>query len=162
MEEKLSFSDLESIISLDEKMDEEFKSIDESPMEDDNSSQFEEAFLKGFIDKGKALDDISISDINNDEDKIPNNSNENIKFDDEINNNSQYIKNADEIYNNSNYDIFGFNSIDFSRFENSMGLINEKKNLTLSQSFDFSYVINQPFINTTKKRRKRRLIKIIL
>ena len=106
MEEKLSFSDLESIISLDEKIDEEFKSIDESPMEDDNSSQLEEAFLKGFIDKGKALDDISISDINNDEDKIPNNSNENIKFDDEINNNSQYIKNADEIYNNSNYDIF--------------------------------------------------------
>ena len=156
MEEKLSFSDLESIISLDEKMDEEFKSIDESPMEDDNSSQFEEAFLKGFIDKGKALDDISISDINNDEDKIPNNSNENIKFDDEINNNSQYIKNADEIYNNSNYDIFGLNSMDFSRFENSMGLINEKKNLTLSQSFDFSYVINQPFINTTKKKKKKK------
>ena len=37
-----------------------------------------------------------------------------------------------------------------------MGLINEKKNLTLSQSFDFSYVINQPFINTTKKKKKKK------
>ena len=40
--------------------------------------------------------------------------------------------------------------MDFSRFENSIGIINEKRNLTLSPSFDFSYV------KTTKKKKKKK------
>ena len=155
MIEKLQ--DLDSIIFIkdEDENDEEIKSNKESLKDDDDNTQLEKC-LNLFLEKGFDDDDISLSDLNSDFDKMQNVSNEIVGKSDKSDKNS--IKN--EFENDTLQEILEINSMNDYKLEHLMisGYFSDKKNLTYSPFLNWSSFIELPnSFNTLEQKIKKKI-----